>query len=1002
MALRIFLYGFLLLSLSIGAGTVYAQLDKITLDLHKEKPDSFKNRKLRSEKTGEKKLGLMGKFVQNGVSHYNYYFNADQKINAVIENARTTQQDDYTHLLPYYSYSLENTANQKRDLDSVIQKATAGILLHDLRTNWVDNFYLLIGQAYYLEKEFDSAYMAFQFINYNLAPKDKKKSEYDLTVGSHKETASNAISVANKEDPNLVQKVFSMRPSRNDALVWQVRTLTDLGLYAEASGLINTLRNDPNFPSRLENYLNEVEGYWFYQQGIYDSAARYIELALPNSIDLQDQARREYLLGQLYQNKGSLDSAYNFYSLAIRHTTNPLLDIYANLNRTRLFHEDNPDEVRTGIATLLRMARKDKYQDYRHIIYNAAGELALELPDTLSAISFFGKSAYFNQNDIPLKNKAFLQLANLSYDLGKYENAYNAYDSLQTSDSTLGDIETINQKKAALAKLITELNIIEREDSLQMVAAMPTADREAFLKKLSKKLRKERGISDDETAQSDFGNPFQKEGDNPDLFTQNNAKGGWYFYNQSLRSRGFNDFKREWGNRQNVDNWRRVSSQSSPTARNQSPGDQLATNRDPLAPVSTQKGGTPVTPGQPEQSDVSVEGLRANLPLTQPGMDSSNSKIAVATFALGKAYQDLLEDYPAAVNTYETSLTKFPDSLYGGEMYMNLAYCYRQLGNPSLANKYENLLKTDFPKSTFTEMVLHPEKYDPKYKDTLGTSTYDRIYTQFIEGNFSEAIAAKKRADSIYGKTYWSPQLLYIESVYYVKQRDDSSAIVTLTNISTGYPNTPMSERAANLIRVLKNRDSIENYLTNLKVVRIPEDSQIVVQDDTRIYGNIQQRLVRNDSNLLPRKITTVDVPELKDEKKLPAPIKNKNFVFDAYSPQNVVMVLTKVDPVYSSEARTAFVRYAKSKFYNRTIDIRKDTIDADRTIIVFSGFISAEDAMGFMNSAKHDAPGEISWLPANKYSFLIISDDNLELLKENKKLDSYIDLLREKFPGKF
>ncbi len=46
--------------------------------------------------------------------------------------------------------------------------------------------------------------------------------------------------------------------------------------------------------------------------------------------------------------------------------------------------------------------------------------------------------------------------------------------------------------------------------------------------------------------------------------------------------------------------------------------------------------------------------------------------------------------------------------------------------------------------------------------------------TCLLEGNFKEADCTKKIADSIYGENYWTPQLLYIEAVYYIKQRDDS------------------------------------------------------------------------------------------------------------------------------------------------------------------------------------------------------------------------------------
>lgn len=983
-----------------------AQLEKITFDLNKEKPEKFQNRTLRSEKTGEKKFTAPRRFIQNTVSHYNYYFNANNKIKSVIERARMAQQDDFTKLLPFYSYSIENTSTQKNELDSVIQKATAGILLHDLRSNWVDNFYMLIGKAYFLRGDFDSAYMTFQFINYNLYPRNKKNEDERLIVGSNDNGTSKALSIANKEDRKFFDKILSKPPSRNDALLYQIRTLTHMGHYAEASGLINTLENDPNFPERLQTSLDEAKGFWFYQQQMFDSAITYIEQSLPAALDLQDQARREFLLAQLYERNQSMDTAAYFYSLSIRHTTNPLLDIYANLNKAKLLRSDDPAAIKNSVAHLLQMARKDKYHDYRDVIYYAAGELALDIPDTSSSMVFYKKSTKYNQNNVSLKNKAFLQMADISYLQKDYLNAYNYYDSLQAGDSSLGDMKKINEKKAALAFIVKDINVINREDSLQKIAAMPTADRDAFLKKLSKKLRKERGLADNEELFA--GNAFDVLGKNEstDLFASNNAKGDWYFYNKSLKSKGYSEFVRDWGRRQNVDNWRRVAASNATGntgGRTLPPLNETSPNQDPMAPVDQPSKEIKLPDvSQPEQDDVSVEGLRANLPLTQPQLDSSNSKVARSYFSLGKNYQNLLEDYRAAVDAYETSLQKFPDSLYGGELYMNLSYCYKQLGDMARADFYKQLLTTKFASSQFADYLLHPEKFADNSKDTAAARRYDDIYLKFIEGKFAEAVQDKKIADSLYGSTYWNPQLLYIESVYYIRQREDSIATAVLNNLIAKYPESPMKEKASNLIRVLSRRDSIENYLTHLQVERIKEDSEIVVFDDTRIYGNLTPVPQRNDSNLLPKKITTVDVPELKEEKKLPAPLKNRNFVFDPFSPQNVVMILTKVDPVYSSEARNAFNRYNKTKFYNQTIDIKKDTLDADRTLLIFSEFVSAEAAIKYLNQLKHDAPGEVSWLPASKYSFYIISDDNLELLKQNKKLESYLDLLKEKFPGKF
>jgi hypothetical protein len=141
---------------------------------------------------------------------------------------------------------------------------------------------------------------------------------------------------------------------------------------------------------------------------------------------------------------------------------------------------------------------------------------------------------------------------------------------------------------------------------------------------------------------------------------------------------------------------------------------------------------------------------------------------------------------------------------------------------------------------------------------------------------------------------------------------------------------------------------------------------------------------------------------EISPEKKQPAPIKNAGFTFDALEPQNVLMVLRKVDPVYSSEARNAFNRFNSQSIATNKIAVVKDTLDDEHTLLVFSQFDDAVAALKYLDKVKQAAPSQISWLPAQKYSFYIISDSNLQLLKENKNLQNYIDLLNKKYPGKF
>lgn len=85
-----------------------------------DKPKKYENRKLASEKTGDKKLGTGRRIYQDIITHYNYYFNANNRLEEIIANAKSSYKDDYKQLLPFYNYSLESTSQSKSDLDSII------------------------------------------------------------------------------------------------------------------------------------------------------------------------------------------------------------------------------------------------------------------------------------------------------------------------------------------------------------------------------------------------------------------------------------------------------------------------------------------------------------------------------------------------------------------------------------------------------------------------------------------------------------------------------------------------------------------------------------------------------------------------------------------------------------------------------------------------------------------------------------------------------------------
>ena len=337
-----------------------------------QKPPKWENRILASETSNNgKKFRKFRHFVQNNITHYNYYYNANEKIKLIVARAKAQFREDYTKAPALLQlHPGRNRRTEERSSIPVVYKCTMGILIHDTRNDWTDNLYLLMGESYFYKKFYDSAYITFQFINWAFAPKEQ--DGYFIPIGSNynKDQGGNADKVSTPEKQKPLEKAFDLpAPSRNDALVWKVRTYLAKEKYTEAAALIEVLDHDPQFPARLRPSLAEVRALYFYQQGAYDSTAFFLTQALPAAGTSEEYARWEYLIAQCYERTGNSYEAKTFYERVIKHTYDPVLDIYARLNAIRQNKEGGVDYIEKNIEVLEKMARKDRFEAYRDIIY---------------------------------------------------------------------------------------------------------------------------------------------------------------------------------------------------------------------------------------------------------------------------------------------------------------------------------------------------------------------------------------------------------------------------------------------------------------------------------------------------------------------------------------------------------------------------------------------------------------------------------------------------------
>ena len=312
-------------------------------------------------------------------------------------------------------------------------------------------------------------------------------------------------------------------------------------------------------------------------------------------------------------------------------------------------------------------------------------------------------------------------------------------------------------------------------------------------------------------------------------------------------------------------------------------------------------------------------------------------------------------------------------------------------------------MEQKFPDNRFTTIATTGKDPGSK-KNPEATKAYEDVYNLFIEGNFEKAVADKAIADSLYGPTYWTPQLMYIESVYYIKQKDDAKATEVLNAIIKQQPNTPMASKAATMIDVLSRRQKIENELNNLNVQRAEDrtrvfDTATVVKQDTVVITPLPQRdkpqeVVKAQDNKPPvaKAIDTVaNRPMI------------SSYTFRPDDKYFAVIILNKVDMVWVNETKNAFNIYNRGKYYNRQFEYNVSPLNSEYKLLLIGNFDNAAAAADYVQTVKPlSKPQIIPWLAVEKYSFTVISAANLEILKTQQDIGLYKQFIEKNLPGKF
>jgi len=959
---------------------LFKKIDKV-----KEKLDSNtrkfvpleEERPLPYELLLNKKYTLGRRAYQNTVSQYNFIFHAEQQLSEFIEEARLKLQDDYTNLLPFYDYDLNTTA--KRDIDSIIYRCNANIVLHDLRSNWVDDAYLLLAKAYLYHKNFDTAGSLLQYINYAF---DIKEAGMDIPIGSNLRNTNGKFSIATKENTPF----YENKNIRNESMLWQARNYFETNSLNEGLSLLQLLKSDAFFPIRLYPFLNEQLAYGYYQSELYDSAANYLIKGLPNAPDKMAKTRWYYLIAQLWEKSDNLKNAYTWYDKANRESINPLLSVYAKINLIKIDFKQNQTPWLELAQSLEHMSKRERYKPFTDIIYFEMAKLAIQNKAFDKANEWLLVSIKKNENGLNQKQKAFELLADINYNSNQYHVSRLAYDSLNSILKTNPDFVKITDRKKWLPQIQVNDKIIQQEDTLQWIYKLESNLQEAQFEKwqnnektkaaellslfIDQTIKKTNPNNLANAKMSNNSNPFgnnNNDKSNNSVNQNRNEGSDFYFENSNSVELGVQNFIQKWGNRPNVDQWRLKTSKALvyPTSTNSE------LTKTPIQEDSTKVIGS-INNNEKSDNTATSELLITN----EEKFKQSKIKLNKIVFENAQLFLLKLNDFEKALPLYKRVIDINMDSVITERSYLDIASQYIHEGHKASADSIILLVQQLFPNGIYFNNKSSVE--NKKAKDKNVEENYKEAYFLAQIGNWKNLSALTPLLDEQLRKTKWFAAYQFLKVKMYAQQRMDSVALLLLDSIIYLHQNERIRDRAKNIIEEIKKRKETELYLTKLNA-----DSLKTAAQWTDLSKNTSK-------DLAIRKKATEPAPTT-DMTQKAAIEDGLFFTKEETEPHYIALLTNNVKEMMVKEAVNALTNLNIDEFSKQKLDVTYLEFDENIFIVWIGPFENLNSSITYLDKTKNRLSSEIlSFIPSKQYELYILGKSNIVQIKNKAHLQKY------------
>ncbi|MDR2868715.1 MAG: tetratricopeptide repeat protein, partial [Bacteroidales bacterium] len=689
-------------------------------------------------------------------SKFNINFNGKEALKQGEKDMETKLKDNYTQLLPIYSYPAKSDLNSILPaMNRTIEKASKAIYKHSIfvrgkeYVKTMDDAYFMMGKAYFYKQEYREAQRVFNYMA-NTFPDPTKWNCAD------------------------------------ESKLWNARTALQLQYYSEAFSLLEESKYRAHqLKKKKFNVLYNAAAAEYQMtapDGDVMAAIDNINEAIKNRPSRAFKTRLLFILGQLYEKTEQMPDALNCFKKVISLT--PPYDMEFNAQMHLATNYDGSRTQReTIMKALAKMLKELKNRPYHDQIYYAMSEISRIDEDTVQRMAYLAKSVATYDNNDYQRTFSSLSLADLYFDNDEYVNAQAYYDTAMFSiPKNYPNYDAIVKKSLVLKDLVDNIKMIELQDSLQRIAKMNPSQRNAWVQQMiAKYTEEERKMQEEEAARMLI---IQNTSGMVEVTVSDNS-GKWYFYNTTLLAKGRTDFYARWGNRKLEDNWRisRKQELSDDAMTAMSSHTTLSTSDtlwDDDGNVLSVKENDPKKPAYYTQ----------NLPLTPALMDSSNAIVVDALYNSALIYSDLLSDDLRATETLEKLIQRFPDHTLTPSAHYLLYLNYAKR-NDQRALAHKNILLTKYADTDFARLINDPDYYKRLVEqEKVLERKYELTYLAYESRNWTQTVQLADEAIPLCKDLELLAKYSYLRGIAIGELSGKDSLRAAMTAIVQNYPTT--------------------------------------------------------------------------------------------------------------------------------------------------------------------------------------------------------------------